>query len=317
MPIILENYFKKIKHPFPNMEDMPAEQKIKCLHDIYYAHVLSFPYHNFELREVSLQRVYHRPELTFFSYQNLLSPSHKGGYCYQTVVLLHDVLSQLGLSPNYCMAHTLIGAPVNDPSILSKDPNHILLTVMIDEKLFFLDPGFGSHSPRFPIMVSGSDEIIPQEDDVFKFQKIEAVHVLERKTAQGWLRLSQTNLQAITEAQVNYYLSKIEYAPSVLIRDDKTLIACVTENGRKSLVWDSSSDELKFSKHEKGLYSQIKLSVKDGYKVLQEEFGIPISFVKFEAYCTKTPLIKRPWETPVTSRERLENDPIVKTFLSP
>ncbi len=155
-------------------------------------------------------------------------------------------------------------------------------------------------------------------DDAFKFQKIEIedVHVLERKTAQGWLRLSQTKLQAITEAQINYYLSKIEYAPSVIIRDKITLIACVTENGRKSLVWDSSTSELKFSKYEKDVYSQMKLSVKDGYKVLQEEVDIPISFVKFNAYCTKTPLIKRPWETPVTSREQLENAPIAKTFLS-
>ncbi|QLZ70398.1 N-hydroxyarylamine O-acetyltransferase [Legionella sp. PC1000] len=295
--INLEAYLKKIKISVPSLTDAAREDKIDCLRRIYSAHVQVFPYSNFELRKISKQHLIQRNSLSFFSYKELLS-AEDGGYCFQTAGLLFDVLSQLGYTVSFCAARVLLGAIPNDPEILQLPPTHLILTVEIDDQKFLLDPGLGSSAPRFPILITGKNESIAQNEDEFKFYPIDNIHVLEKKTRKGWFRLMQTDLSLITEEQAAMNLLKLERHPEKLaIRDAKTVIGIITEHGRKSLVWDAQSKQLKYSANEGTEYTEKALPhFEEGRQVLVDEFGIDISAKTLKAYCTETlPLPIKPW----------------------
>ncbi|CAM2872252.1 arylamine N-acetyltransferase [Legionella anisa] len=295
--INLEDYLKKIKITVPSLTDASREDKIDFLRKIYFAHVQTFPYSNFELRKISKQHLIQRNSLSFFSYKDLLS-SKDGGYCFQTAGLLFDALSQLGYSVSFCAARVLLGAIPNDPEILKLPPTHLILTVEIDDQKFLLDPGLGSSAPRFPVLITGKNESIAQNEDEFKFYPMGNIHVLEKKTRKGWFRLMQTDLSPISKDQAAMNLLKLERHPNNLaIRDAKTVIGIITEHGRKSLVWDAHSEQLKYSASEGAEVTERVLdNFEEGLQVLIEEFGIDSSVETLKTYCTNTlPLPIKPW----------------------
>ncbi|CAM3133834.1 putative N-hydroxyarylamine O-acetyltransferase [Legionella steigerwaltii] len=298
MKINLKHYLQTIKvDPIPT--GAAHEERINFLKTIYFAHVKTFPYTNFELRKISRQHPIQRNSLSFFSYKNLLTAEH-GGYCMQTAGLLFDALSQLGYTVSFCAARVLLGANVNAPEVLQLPPTHLIVTVQIDDQKFLLDPGLGSSAPRFPILITGKDESIAQNEDEFKFYSIDDTYVLEKKTRQGWLRLMQTDLCPISQEKAAMNLLKLERHPALItIRDSKTVIGIITEHGRKSLVWDVQSKQLKFSKNEGDEYTQkIVTGFEEGYQMLVNEFGIDhISAETLETYCIETVLPQpiEPW----------------------
>lgn len=221
-----------------------------------------------------------------------------GGYCFQTAGLLFDALSQLGYTVSLCAARVLLGANPNAPEILQFPPTHLILTVQIDAQKFLLDPGLGSSAPRFPILITGKNESIAQNEDEFKFYPIDNIHVLEKKTRKGWFLLMQTDLIPISEEKAAMNLLKLERHPEKLaIRDVKTVIGIITEHGRKSLVWDAQSKQLKYSANEGKVYTEkVLASFEEGQQVLVDEFGIDISAKTLKTYCTDTlPLPIKPW----------------------
>lgn len=298
MKVNLKTYLQTLKmEPLPG--NASSDEKINFLKALYFAHVQTFPYSNFELRKIAKQHPVQRNSLSFFSYKNLLTAEH-GGYCFQTAALLADALTQMGYTVSFCAARVLMGAAVNSSEILKLPPSHLVLKVQIDEKHFLLDPGLGSSAPRFPILITGKDEPITQNGDVFKFYSVDNTYVLEKKTRQGWLRLAQTDLQAISKEKAAMNLLKLERYPELIgIRDSKVVIGSITEHGRKSLAWDVQSKQLKFSKSEGDENTQKTLaSFEEGYQLLADEFGINhVSAETLEAYCTETTLPKpiKPW----------------------
>ncbi|WP_454782156.1 arylamine N-acetyltransferase family protein [Legionella sp. WA2022007384] len=297
--INLEEYLKKIKVIVPHsLTDASCEEKINFLSSIYLAHIKTFPYSNIELRKISKQHLLQRNSLSFFGYKNLLSEEH-GGYCFQIAALLSDALSQLGYEVSFCAARVLLGATPNDPELLKLPPTHLVLTVPIGDQKFLLDPGLGSSAPRFPIPITETNESIVQNEDEIKFYPIGNVHVLEKKTRQGWFRLMQTDLAPISEQQVAMNLLKLQRHPTPIgIRDSKTVIGIITEHGRKSLIWDAQSKQLKYSANEGTEYTQKTLtSFLEGSQILATEFDIQhISAKTLETYCTENvPLPIKPW----------------------
>ncbi|HHF7374654.1 arylamine N-acetyltransferase family protein [Legionella bozemanae] len=295
--INLDDYLKKIKIIVPSLTDASREDKIAFLRKIYFAHVQTFPYSNIELRKISKQHLFQRNSLSFFSYKDLLS-SQNGGYCFQTASLLFDALSQLGYVVSFCAARVLLGAKPNASEILQFPPTHLILTVQIDEQKFLLDPGLGSSAPRFPILITGKNESIAQNEDEFKFYPIDDIHVLEKKTRKGWFLLMQTDLTPISQEKVAMNLLKLERHPEKLaIRDAKTVVGIITEHGRKSLVWDAQSKQLKYSASEGTRYTEkILTNFEEGSQVLVDEFGIDISAKTLKTHCTDTlPLPIKPW----------------------
>ena len=315
MPLNVQEYLLKLNVPLLSLPTLSVEATINYLKSIYLAHVKTFPYSNFELRKISKQHLVQRQALSFFNYDVLLSSEH-GGYCYQSAALMVDALRQIGFTTEYCAARVLLGAAINEPEILAARPTHLMLTVTINDKQFLLDPGLGSSSPRFPILITGIDEPIVQDDDVYKFYKSDShnVYVLEKKTSQGWLRLTQTDLAPISQQETEMNLLYLERHPQTLaIRDTKVLVGIITDSGRKFLLWDEKSGQLKFSKQDKDEHTQkILTSFTDGYEILKKEFGIVhISPEVLKAHCTVVALPKpiRAWtaDFPLDKKREEEN----------
>lgn len=297
--INLNLYFQKIQITPFSLSNLSIEEKIACLKKTYFAHVKSFPYSNFELRKIAGQHPVQRNTLSFFSYKNLLSDEH-GGYCYQSAALLAEALKQLGYETEFCAARVLMGAAINAPEVLELPQTHLVLVVTIEDFKFLLDPGLGSSAPRFPILITGEDELITQDFETFQFYSRENIYVLERKTSQGWLRLMQTDLIPISQKTAEMNLLKLQCCPKTIpIRDAKTVIGVITENGRKSLIWEMKTQQLKFSKSEKGnAIEKILDNFEEGCQMLSQEFDIHhVSAEELMYYCTNTVLPKpiKPW----------------------
>lgn len=308
-PINLQKYLDKINISLRSIDELTNEQRQDYLKSIYKAHVMTFPYSNFELRKIARQHIVQRQSLSFFSYTSLLSDEHDS-YCFQNALLLADALKQIGYEPEYCAARVLVGASINAPEILALPRTHLALIVTIGNERILLDPGLGSSAPRFPIVINGKDESIIQDCDEFKFHLADNVYVLEKKTSQGWFRIMQTDLEPISQEQVKKNLLQLERHPQTLaIRDMKTVVGVLTDNGRKNLYWDVQSNQLKFSNYEGNESThQVVTSFKEGVDLLKQEFGIHhISVEALEQYCSATVLPKpiKPWtvEFPIDEHE--------------
>ncbi|STX52623.1 putative N-hydroxyarylamine O-acetyltransferase [Legionella busanensis] len=298
--INLKNYFKKINVSEKPFVSLTNKEQLEFLEQIYFAHLKTFPYENFQLRVIAKQHLLKRQSLNFFSYDMLLT-GNQGGYCCQTAMLLYDALTQIGFSVKPYIGRILNGAPVNDPKILELPPTHMLLVVRIENQEFFLDPGLGSSAPRQPILITNSEQLVSQYPDQYKLYPIGNFYVLERQIDGNWTRLLQTDLQEASIKQLQNNLLKLERHPSILpIRDEKTLVGIITNEGRKVLIWDVASNELKFSKQIGELYIKETLSdFKIGQRKLVDEFNIHyISVSALEDFCKKIILPKpiRPWE---------------------
>ena len=307
----LKQYLVKTKLDLPSLIDASDDLQIQCLNAIYFAHISTFPYSNFELRALGHQHPIQRKGISFFGYKTLMSEK-QGGYCYQTAILLHDVLEQLGYKPQFCAARVLVGAPINDPQILARPSTHLILTVKIGDKRFLLDPGLGDLSPRFPILITGVDEPVVQDKEEFTFYPADNVHVLERKTSQGWMRLMQTDLIPISRKDIQLSLLKLTYHPAPLaIRDSKTVVGLITERGRRSLLWDAGTNVLKYSKQDKEEVIQCVVNdFREAEAILKKEFNIShVSARELQGHCTQTNIPKplKPWtvDFPLDDKELL------------
>ncbi|CEK10435.1 arylamine N-acetyltransferase [Legionella hackeliae] len=298
-PINLEVYLKQIKVNQKALSTLSATEKRAYLWEVYSCHIMRYPYTNFELRKIASQHPIQRRPLSFFSYENLLSPK-QGGYCFQSAALLADALSQLGYEVSFCEARILLGAEVNAKEILELPPTHLVLVVTIENKKFLLDPGLGSSAPRYPILITGSDEIIQQDGDQFKLHFTQNLYILERKSSQGWFRLTQSDLVPLDQKKAQFNLLKLAFHPNdIPIRDLKTVVGIITKSGRKSLIWDIHSNELKYTEQDGDKHQQeILSSFEEGYNKLVKEFNIHhISAEMLEVCCSKIhqPSPIEPW----------------------
>lgn len=303
----LKDYFNKIKLDLTEIQELIKVDKVEALKRIYYAHITTIPYNNFEIRKAAHQHPIQRVALTFFNHSQVMS---QGGYCFQSNAMLDSVLTQLGFASSFCQARALLGCAVNAKEILRLPATHVILVVSIGEQKFFLEPSMGMQAPRFPILIHNSKEPIIQHRDEFRFYQEDGVFVLEKKMKGTWFTLLQTDLIERSEKELALNLWKLGCsAQSLAIRDKKTLVALVTEKGGKALFWDVDSNKLKFMKEEDGVFSQQILSDFDiAHALLISEFNInTVSLDELKLYCSALdlPRPKRPWEIdfPITAKD--------------
>ncbi len=294
----LVDYFAKIKFDLSVFQALLASDRAEALKQLYCAHLKAFPYSNFEIRQAAHQHPVERASLTFFNHDRLM---REGGYCYQTNALLYSVLVQLEFKPIFCEARVLIGAPVNDPKIFDSPASHVVLVVPIEDQQFFLEPAMGMQAPRYPIPVKDSKVPIIQGKDEFRLYKQDGVFVLEKKLKDSWFTLMQSTFVETSEEHLQKNLLKLERFPNLIsIRDEKTLVAIVTDKGSKALFWDVHSKKLKFMQQEDEVFTQVVLDDWDkAQKLLSSEFnieGISVEQLKFYCSAVNLPKPKRRWE---------------------
>ncbi len=281
------------------------------MHEIYLAHIKAFAYSNLELRQLARQHPVQRTKLSFFCYQDLLTKPQQGGFCFQTASLLHDVLSQLGYNVSFCAARIILGIPPNSPDVLALPPTHLVLMVKLDDRSYLLDPGLGSSAPLSPILIPETESLI--NDNRFYFDKAENVFVLQRATRQnGWFNLMQTDLKPLSQKEVSLNLFKLQLHPTPIgIRDAKTLVGKITENGRKSLLWELQSDIFKYICQEENTRTETVLTVEQAQQMLVTEFNIQhVTLNELKLHCSATvlPLPQKNWTInfPIDNNEREE-----------
>ncbi|RUR08650.1 arylamine N-acetyltransferase [Legionella sp. km772] len=310
----LVDYFAKIKLDFSAFQDLLASDKTEALKQVYFAHIKAFPYSNFEIREAAHQHPVQRNALTFFNHARIMN---QGGYCFQTNALLYSALTQLGFKPIFCAARGLVGKPVNDASVLRLPTTHVVLVVPIGGQQYFLEPAMGMQAPRYPILIQDSKDPIIQDRDEFLFYKQHDVYVLAKKMRGNWFNLMQSTLVETSEKVLHKNLLGLERFPNpVAIRDEKTLVAVVTDKGSKALYWDMSSTQLKFMRQEDDVFTQEVIGDwKLACDLLESEFSIKgISEAQIKKYCSplSIPKPKRRWEIdfPITVKdlERMEEN---------
>ncbi len=295
-------YFAKINLDLEEFKILVAQDKVIALSQLYFAHVKSFPYSNFEIREAAHQFIGKRNTLTFFNHAQIMN---QGGYCFQTNALLHSVLEELGFSSIFCEARGLIGQSVNNKNILNLPATHVVLMVTIDKERYLLEPAMGMQSPRYPILVRDSKTPIIQDKEQFLFYKYEDVFVLKKNMRGFWFTLMQTSLKEASKDSLERNLLQLERFPQALpIRDKKTLVAVITDKGSKSLFWEINK-QLKFMREEDGNFTQKTISDwTEGCKLLKDEFSIETSPQELKKYCSPLPKPIRPWEINLPIRAR-------------
>ncbi|PJD95206.1 MAG: N-hydroxyarylamine O-acetyltransferase [Legionella sp.] len=302
----LNAYFAKLELNYQELLELIKTDPHEALKRLYYAHVTHFPYNNIELRESSSQHPVHRQPLTFFNSPRMMKA---GGYCFQSTALLYSVLTSLGYAPVFCEARILMGSPVNDAAILKLPVTHVVLKVAVDDMVLLLEPSLGMQTPRYPIQIDGINEPIIQYKDDFRFYQEQGQYVLEKKMKGRWLTLMQTDLQQASIEVMAMNLSRLQWFPGPIgIRDEKTMVALVTDRGSKALFWDIHSSSLRYWLQEDDTFTSRVISDWDeAVALLWTEFKIASSKLHFESCCRQAckhrPIRRWEIELPITSSD--------------
>lgn len=307
MKVKLLDYLDKTGIKPQEIGRLSATQQAEYLKEVYNAHLLTFFYHNFALRKISRQHPVNRHHMTLFDYQDLMRQT-QGGYCFQSARLLAAMLTELGFEVSCCEARVLNGAaPAESEHIL---PTHVVLRVVIDDNVYFLEPGLGAKAPRFPILVTDSAKTIHQGYDQYKLFKEQEYYILEKKIKDQWVTLVKTDLKPLKDKQLAFNLLKLErHALMLPIRDEIVVAGQITPNGCKTFFFDSKIKKYAFSVEEKGeLTKQVYETTAEACDKLLSEFaieGLTKADLALYAKQSTLPRPKRSWtvDFPLDSQE--------------
>lgn len=126
--------------------DIALSPSIETLRLVVNKHVMSIPYQNFDI-------YFHNGRILNLSSEALqqkLLDQRRGGGCYETSELLYNALVVLGFDVKRIPVFPLNNKPFN-PLIPS---SHNILLVIINNKFFLIDVGYGNNSLRYPVEFS-------------------------------------------------------------------------------------------------------------------------------------------------------------------
>jgi N-hydroxyarylamine O-acetyltransferase len=292
------SYFYKIGLGVGAINTLSVDEQLKYLAQIYIAHLKTFPYQNFELRQISLQHPLQRNSLEANSFTRLVRTTN-GGFCYQLAQLLYSVLHPLGFNVKRCSARVLNGLPVNSKELLSIPPTHLILVVTLANHSYLLDPGLGSRAPRVPLPITSDRETHQLALDQFRGIFVEDIFVVEKKINNQWAQIIQTDLKPLNDSMIQTLMLKLERFPGCIeIRDTKTIASRITDVGNKNFFWSRQLNDFQYSEETNGSHHKESVTRNVAYQKLTTEIGVnPKDDTTLKAYCGQgtTPKPKRRW----------------------
>ena len=175
----------------------PSDITIESLKAIHQHQHRSIPFENFDV-------IHGLPiQLTVDALHEKLVVNQRGGYCQELNGLLLNVLNHLGLE-----ARSLLGRVhlAGDPTGRS----HRVTMVTIDDKQWLVDAGFGTFTPRAPLLLETGVE---QSNDLQTFRFIEDELyglLLQIKQGEEWMKvysLDMTHVCANDLESSNFFTS--------------------------------------------------------------------------------------------------------------
>ncbi|KFQ26271.1 Arylamine N-acetyltransferase, pineal gland isozyme NAT-3 [Mesitornis unicolor] len=168
----IKEYFTRISYwGTYEKPDLPT------LTDIFQHHIRAVPFENLSIHcgesiELDLEATY-----------NKIVRRNRGGWCMENNHLLFWVLKTLGYNV------TLLGSKVYVPEYdtYADEIDHLLLKVVLDDKSYIVDGGFGMAYQMWKPMelISGTDQL--QTPGVFRFLEESGIWYLEKVKRKQWV----------------------------------------------------------------------------------------------------------------------------------
>ncbi|NXE75417.1 ARY2 protein, partial [Cochlearius cochlearius] len=167
----IKEYFARISY-----HGSYDKRDLATLTDIFQHHIRAVPFENLSIHcgegiELDLEATYKK-----------IVRKKRGGWCMENNHLLSWVLKTLGYDV------TLLGAKVYVPEFdaYAKEIDHLLLKVVLDDKSYIVDGGFGMTYQLWQPMelISGTDQ--PQAPGVFRFLEESGIWYLKKVKRKQW-----------------------------------------------------------------------------------------------------------------------------------
>ncbi|NXT19152.1 ARY2 protein, partial [Syrrhaptes paradoxus] len=168
----IKEYFARISY-----RGSYSKLDLATLTDIFQHHIRAVPFENFSIH------CGERIELDLEATYDKIVRKKRGGWCMENNNLLSWVLKTLGYDT------TLLGARVYFPErdTYAEEMDHLLLKVVLGDKSYIVDGGFGmSYQMWQPMeLVSGKDQ--PQTPGVFRLLEESGVWYLQKVKRKQWV----------------------------------------------------------------------------------------------------------------------------------
>jgi len=289
----LDHYLTKLKVKACVASALDEPALLSYLQELFLAHMMAIPFHNFDLRKASQSHPAARKPLVLFDQKKMLA-GYNGGYCFQNSELLFRVLQSMGFDVHRSIAKVLNGLAMDSPEALAIPATHMVVVVKIGAHSYLLDPGMIMNGNRKPFLIPAQTECYREIGNTFKIEKREDTYLVSMHLFPDvWKSIFQSSLTPATDKTINLQLLKLQCFPQTLgIRDVICLVAIGTDIGVKTLLCkQDQKGELHFEYKiaPNGKFASSGQSFSDidrAYNFLISEFGIThISKLKFERYC--------------------------------
>ncbi|KAM9509357.1 arylamine N-acetyltransferase, pineal gland isozyme NAT-3 isoform 1-T2 [Guaruba guarouba] len=273
----IKEYFTRIS--YQGSYDKPD---LATLTDIFQHHIRAVPFENLSIH------CGERIELDLEATYNKIVRKNRGGWCMENNYLLSWVLKTLGYNV------TLLGSKVYVPEYdaYADEIDHLLLKVVIDNKSYLVDGGFGMAYQIWQPMelISGTDQ--PQPPGIFRFLEESGVWYLEKVKRKQWVNNQSTSTSHNIEKEVcrRVYLftlqprdieefracnAHLQTAPDSLFVT-KSICSLQTTDGIRALV-GCKFTEIKYNYRDNMDLVEIRiLADEEMEKTLKEKFNITL-----------------------------------------
>jgi len=178
MAIDLDAYFLRIGYTGDRTPTLATLQAIHRLHP------QAIPYEN-------LNTLMKWPvPLDTPSLEQKLVRDRRGGYCYEQNLLLIDVLKTLGFQVRQVSARAVWNQPENAPNART----HAVLQVLLDDKNYIVDVGFGVAILTAPLLLE-ADEEQSTPHELWQINKLGDEFVMRVQVGDKWIPLYRFDLQ--------------------------------------------------------------------------------------------------------------------------
>lgn len=229
----------------------PSLTHLTMLQQLHLQHI---PFENLDvIRRVPIY-------LNLASIYEKIVQNHRGGYCYELNGLFQSLLKKLGYSSH------LIAATVLRPNgKWAKADTHAAIIVYFDEP-YLVDVGFGAHTPRLPIPLSGESQIVG--NTAYKIKQHDAKSfdlIYETASEQRVLYRFGNTKKVLVDFHEGCVFNQVAKESTFTHQD---IIALATATGRVTLA-DHTLVE-----YDNGVSKKSILSVTEKQDVLQRIFNI-------------------------------------------
>lgn len=234
-----------------------AQANVETLAALMRCQLFSVPFENLDVQAGKLVSIDPQDIVNKIVYQP------RGGYCYEVNSLFAMALAAVGID------YDLIGArPMFYPTRWPK--THMVVVAKIAQEQYLCDVGFGSFGLRAPFPLSKINQVVQQDDDMFKLLCADGKNYILQALVDGvWVNQFEFDLyphDLLDFIPANYFNSK--NPDTVFVQ--KLLVVQQNLQGRKILLGT------RLKTIEKGSTSIKEVDQDDIKSVLEKEFGLVV-----------------------------------------